>query len=61
MSMPRNPYVEQPVAVAVNADGSYGAMPHVPERSDLPDCNPYPLGSMVRVDVKKQHECLRFV
>lgn len=56
MSMPPtvyNPYVfdvEQP-----------GAKPDVPMQSDVPDCNPFPLDTMVRVDVKKQHECLRFV
>ena len=56
MSMPPtvyNPYVfdvEQPAA-----------KPDAPMRSDVPDCNPFPLDTMVRVDVKKQHECLRFV
>lgn len=53
MSMPSmysNPYVLPPVA-----------KPDVPTPSDVPDCNPFPLDTMVRVDVKKEHECLRYV
>ena len=53
MSMPSmysNPYVLPPVA-----------KPDVPTQSDVPDCNPFPLETMVRVDVKKEHECLRYV
>ena len=33
----------------------------LPTGSDVPDCNPFPLSSMIRVDVKKKHECFRFV
>ena len=54
MSQPSNPYARVPGPARAVPSGAFTM------GSDVPDMNPFPFDTMMRVDVRQSFECLGF-